>query len=67
MLDKVIALDSSASSIGRICGVAMRYRKAVLEPGGSKPGELVIRFMQPQQNLDAFKEWMDEEFEDPAK
>ena len=42
---------------------AMRYRKTVLEPGGSKPGtELVRGFLGRQQNLDAFKAWMDEEF-----
>jgi thimet oligopeptidase len=47
---------------------AMRYRKAVLEPGGSKAGtELVRGFLGRPQNLDAFKVWMDEEFRGTAQ
>ena len=42
---------------------AMRYRKAVLEPGGSKAGtELVRSFLGRPRNLDASELWMDEEF-----
>jgi thimet oligopeptidase len=41
----------------------MRYRKLVLEPGGSKPGSVLVRgFLGRPQNLDAMKLWMDEEF-----
>jgi thimet oligopeptidase len=71
VLDKVIALDffSQFDKNDLLGGpTAMRYRKAVLEPGGSKPGtELVRGFLGRPQNLDAFKLWMDEEFHDPAK
>jgi thimet oligopeptidase len=71
VLDKVIALDFfSQFDKNNLLGgeTAMRYRKAVLEPGGSKPGtELVRGFLGRPQNLDAFKLWMDEEFRNPAK
>jgi thimet oligopeptidase len=71
VLDKVIALDffSQFDKNDLLGGeTAMRYRKSVLEPGGSKPGtELVRGFLGRPQNLEAFKLWMDEEFRDPAK
>ena len=71
VLDKVIALDffSQFDKNDLLGGpTAMRYRKAVLEPGGSKAGtELVRGFLGRPQNLDAFKLWMDEEFHDSAK
>ena len=45
----------------------MRYRRAVLEPGGSKPAnDLVKDFLGRPQNLDALKEWIGEEFKTPA-
>jgi thimet oligopeptidase len=66
LLDKVIALDFFSQFDKRdLLGgeAAMRYRRAVLEPGGSKPGtELVSGFLGRPQNLDAFKLWMGEEF-----
>jgi Zn-dependent oligopeptidase len=66
LLDKVIALDffSQFDKKDLLGGeAAMRYRKTVLEPGGSKPGtELVKGFLGHPQNLDAFKAWMEEEF-----
>jgi thimet oligopeptidase len=66
VLDKVIALDffSQFDKSNLLGGeAAMRYRKAVLEPGGSKPGtELVRGFLGRPQKLDAFKLWMEEEF-----
>ena len=66
VLDKVIAIDffSQFDKKDLLGGeAAMRYRKAVLEPGGSKAGtELVRGFLGRPQNLDAFKKWMDEEF-----
>jgi thimet oligopeptidase len=70
VLDKVIALDffSQFDKSNLLGGeAAMRYRRTVLEPGGSKPGtELVSGFLGRPQNLDAFKKWLDEEFQ-PAK
>ena len=66
VLDKVIAVDffSQFDKSNLLGGeAAMRYRKAVLEPGGSKAGtELVRDFLGRPQNLEAFKLWMDEEF-----
>jgi len=66
LLDKVIALDFFRQFDKKdLLGgeAAMRYRRAVLEPGGSKPGtDLVKAFLGRPQNLDAFKSWMEEEF-----
>jgi thimet oligopeptidase len=43
----------------------MRYRRTVLEPGGSMPAnDLVKNFLGRPQNTDAFKKWMNEEFAD---
>lgn len=71
VLDKVIALDFfSQFDRNNLVGgeTAMRYRKAVLEPGGSKAGtELVRGFLGRPQNLEAFKKWMDEEFQERGK
>jgi thimet oligopeptidase len=71
VLDKVIAVDFfSQFDKNNLLGgeAAMRYRKTVLEPGGSKPGtELVSGFLGRPQNLDAFKLWMDEEFRGTTK
>jgi thimet oligopeptidase len=70
VLDKVIALDffSQFDKSNLLEGeAAMRYRRTVLEPGGSKAGtELVRDFLGRPQNLEAFKKWLDEEFQ-PAK
>lgn len=70
VLDKVIALDffSQFDKSNLLGGeAAMRYRKTVLEPGGSKAGtELVRDFLGRPQNLEAFKKWLDEEFQ-PTK
>jgi len=64
--DKVIALDffSQFDQKNLLGGdTAMRYRKAVLEPGGSKPAQqLVEDFLGRPQNLKAFEAWMNEEF-----
>jgi thimet oligopeptidase len=66
VLDKVIALDffSQFDKDNLVGGdAAMRYRKAVLEPGGSKSGNDLIRgFLGRPQNLDAYERWMGEEF-----
>jgi thimet oligopeptidase len=42
---------------------AMRYRKTVLEPGGSKPAnDLVRAFLGRPQNAAALERWIQEEF-----
>ena len=44
---------------------AMKYRRAVLEPGGSLPAnDLVKNFLGRPQNMEAFQKWMAEEFAD---
>jgi thimet oligopeptidase len=69
VLDKVIAIDFFAQFDKRnlLDGpTAMRYRHAVLEPGANKPAaELVKDFLGRQQNMDAIKAWMNEEFQPP--
>jgi thimet oligopeptidase len=67
VLDKVIAIDFFAQFDKRTMldgPTAMRYRRAVLEPGASKPAaELVKDFLGRPQNMDALKSWMNEEFQ----
>jgi thimet oligopeptidase len=42
--------------------VAKRYRKVVLEPGGSKPAEkLVEDFLGRKSNFTAYQKWLNEE------
>ncbi len=67
LYDKVIALDFF-SQFPRTAlldsPVAMRYRKTVLEPGGSMAGrEIVQQFLGRSQSSDAFTEWIGEEFQ----
>jgi thimet oligopeptidase len=66
MFDKVIALDffSQFDRSNLLEGpTAMRYRHAILEPGGSKPGvELIEDFLGRRQTMDSFSEWVGEEF-----
>jgi thimet oligopeptidase len=66
MYDKVIALDffGQFDRSNLLEGpTAMRYRQAILEPGGSKPGtELIEDFLGRGQRMDAFAEWVGEEF-----
>ena len=65
--DKVIALDFFAQFdpddlTG--CDAGVRYRKAVLEQGGSKPGRQMVRdFLGRDEEFSAFSEWLNEEFE----
>jgi len=70
VLDKVIALDflSQFDKNNLLDGpTAMRYRRAVLEPGASKPAaQLVKDFLGRAQTLDALKTWMNEEFQPVA-
>jgi thimet oligopeptidase len=65
-LSKVIVLDffNQFDRQNLLDGpAAMRYRKLVMEPGGSKPAnELVQDFLGRAQSYEAFKEWMSEEF-----
>jgi len=66
LFDKVIALDffRQFDQKNLIEGpAALRYRKAVLAPGGSEPGtEIVKNFLSRPQNFQAFEAWMNEEF-----
>jgi len=70
VLDKVIAIDFFAQfdKSNLLDGpTAMRYRRAVLEPGANKPAaELVKDFLGREQNMDAIKSWMNEEFQAPV-
>lgn len=70
MFDKVIALDFFRQfDLKNLLdgAMAMRYRKMVLEPGGSKPGQDLIRdFLGRDQSMDAFVQWIGEEFEPDA-
>jgi thimet oligopeptidase len=69
MWDKVIALDffGQFDRQNPLAGDApLRYRRTVLEPGGSKPAnELVKDFLGRPQNTSAFQKWLGEEFETP--
>jgi len=62
VFDKVIAIDFFAQFDQKdlLDGpAAMRYRKAVLEPGGGRPAEeLVDAFLGRKQNMDALREWI---------
>jgi thimet oligopeptidase len=70
VLDKVIAVDffSKFDKANLLAGpTAMRYRRSVLEPGAAKPAaELVKDFLGREQNLDALKVWINEEFKTTA-
>jgi thimet oligopeptidase len=65
--DKVIALDffaqfDPADLLG--CDAGARYRKSVLEQGGSKPGREMVRdFLGRDEEFSAFSKWLTEEFE----
>ncbi|HSC46127.1 MAG TPA: M3 family metallopeptidase [Candidatus Acidoferrum sp.] len=68
--DKVIAEDfvtkfDSANLLA--AEPASRYRRLVLEPGGSmSANDLVKNFLGRPQNMEAFKRWMSEQFEQAA-
>ena len=65
--DKVIALDFFAQFdpqdlLG--CDAGSRYRKMVLEQGGSKPGRQMVRdFLGRDEEFAAFSKWLNEEFD----
>jgi len=65
--DKVIALDffaqfDPADLLGGDAGT--RYRKLVLEQGGSKPGREMVRdFLGRDEEFAAFSKWLNEEFD----
>ena len=65
--DKVIALDFFAQFdpndlLG--CEAGGRYRKLVLEQGGSKPGRQMVRdFLGRDEEFSSFSQWLNEEFE----
>ena len=65
--DKVIALDffaqfDPADLLG--CEAGTKYRKTVLEQGGSKPGRQMVRdFLGRDEEFSAFSKWLNEEFE----
>ncbi|MGD0832316.1 MAG: M3 family metallopeptidase [Terracidiphilus sp.] len=65
--DKVIALDFFAQfDPGDLlgCDAGKRYRKLVLEQGGSKPGRRMVRdFLGRDEEFAAFSKWLNEEFE----
>ena len=67
MWDKVIAEDffQQFDQQNLLAGEApMRYRRPVLEPGGSmSANELVKNFLGRPQNMAAFQRWLGEEFE----
>jgi thimet oligopeptidase len=68
MFDKVIALDffgqfDAEDLLG--CEAGGRYRKTVLEQGGSKPGREMVRdFLGRDEEFAAFAKWLNEEFEE---
>jgi thimet oligopeptidase len=67
MWDKVISEDffGQFDKQNLLAGEApMRYRRVVLEPGGSmSANDLVKNFLGRPQNMTAFEQWMGEEFQ----
>jgi thimet oligopeptidase len=65
--DKVIALDFFAQfdpSDLLDCEAGGRYRKLVLEQGGSKPARQMVRdFLGRDEEFSSFSQWLNEEFE----
>jgi thimet oligopeptidase len=46
------------------CEAGSRYRKTVLEQGGSKPGRQMVRdFLGRDEEFQSFSSWLNEEFE----
>jgi thimet oligopeptidase len=70
LYDKVIALDffnqfNRANLFDD--PIALKYRKTVLEPGGTVPGKSIVQqFLGREQSIEAFSRWISEEFEQSA-
>lgn len=69
LYDKVIALEFFAEFASQPAkellsgAVASRYRKVVLEPGGSKPArKLVEEFLGRETSMEALRSWIGREF-----
>jgi thimet oligopeptidase len=66
LYDKVMALEFFAEFDGKNLlegPAAMRYRRAVLEPGGSRPArELVQEFLGREVSMGALRAWIGKEF-----
>ena len=66
LFDKAIALDFFAQfEAGNLlgCTAGERYRKTVLEEGGSKPAREMVRdFLGRDEEFAAFAHWLNEEF-----
>ncbi|HTB96240.1 MAG TPA: M3 family metallopeptidase [Terracidiphilus sp.] len=66
--DKVIALDFFAQFDANDllgCDAGAKYRKTVLEQGGSKPGRQLVRdFLGRDEEFSAFSQWLNEEFDE---
>ncbi len=71
LYDKVIALEffrqfASADSADMLNGkTGERYRREVLEPGGSKPARALVKAFLGSEHvsMDALKEWISKEYE----
>ena len=67
MWDKVIAEDFFAQfdPANPLAGdTPMRYRRTILEPGGSMPAATLVKdFLGRPQNMEAFKRWLGQEFD----
>ena len=65
--DKVIALDFFAQFDAKDllgCEAGGRYRRLVLEQGGSRPGRRMVQdFLGREEQFSAFTKWLGEEFE----
>ena len=65
--DKVIALDFFAqfdSTNLLTCPAAAKYRKTVIEQGGSRPGRQMVQdFLGRDEEFSAFTDWLNEEFQ----
>ena len=67
LLDKAIAIDFYAQfdrSQPLVGPATERYRRAVIDPGATKPAvELVRDFLGRTQSMDAFRDWVNVEFQ----
>jgi thimet oligopeptidase len=70
LYDKVIALDFFNQFNRENLledPIAVKYRKTVLEPGGTVPGKSIVQqFLGREQSIEAFSRWIGEEFEQTA-